>query len=176
MVIRFFMHDIHPFWQIIRTVSDFPKSGVDFYDISPLFDGHIDEICTSLIAAIPTDIYKQTSHLVAIESRGFILASLLAAKTHKPLLLIRKQGKLPPPVHQQRYELEYGSDTLEMATSPNHCDVLLVDDVLATGGTLTASVSLCQKSGHTVLGAVVLLDLPKLHKAMPMPIYKVLEA
>ncbi len=165
----------HPFWQLIRTVPNFPKTGIDFYDISPLFNGHIDELCSALISAIPADIYEKTSHLVAIESRGFILASLLAAKTDKPLLLIRKQGKLPPPVYQQQYALEYGYDTLEMATTPKDCDVLLVDDVLATGGTLTASAKLCADAGHQVLGAVVLLDLPKLHGTMPLPVHHVLQ-
>lgn len=170
------MNHTHPFWQIIRTVPDFPKSGIDFFDITPLLNGHIKELVDELIKAVPTDVLEKVDAFAAVEARGFIFAALLAERTGKNMLLIRKKGKLPPPTFSQDYGLEYGKDTLEIRADDVVGKVLLVDDVLATGGTLTASVNLCQKAGHTVLGGLVLLDLKELHATMPMPIYAVLQA
>lgn len=164
----------HPFWQIIRTVPDFPKAGIDFYDITPLFNGHIDTLVDALLAALPHDVLNDVDAFAAVEARGFIFASLLAQRTGKNMLLIRKAGKLPPPTHQESYGLEYGQDCLEIQAISTPAKVLLVDDVLATGGTLTASVNLCQKAGHSVLGALVLLDLLDLHPQLPFNVYKVL--
>lgn len=165
----------HFLWQHIRTVPDFPIEGVDFYDISPLFAGHIDELVDAIIQSIPKQVLEQAEALVAIESRGFILASLLATRTKKNLILVRKAGKLPPPVYQAHYGLEYGSDTLEIAQTGQASRVILIDDVLATGGTLIATQELCQKAGHTVLGASILLDLTDLHGQMPFDFWSVLE-
>lgn len=165
----------HPLWQHINTVPNFPKAGVDFYDVSPLLDGHIDTLCKALLDALPDGLFDKTEALCAIESRGFILASLLAAKTGKPLRLIRKAGKLPPPVYSEHYALEYGFDTLQIQKTNKAATVLIVDDVLATGGTLTAAARLCKKAELSVLGALVLLDLSDLHGDMPIPIYSVLQ-
>lgn len=170
------MTHTHPLWQYIRTVPNFPKEGIDFYDITPLFDGHIDALTDHLVHAVPSEVMTACEYLCAIESRGFILATLLAAHTKKPLILIRKAGKLPPPVYRFSYELEYGADTLEMTQNIDNKKVLLVDDVLATGGTLKATYELCQMANHSVLGALVLLDLPALHEPMPMPLYQVLSS
>lgn len=153
----------HPLWQYIRTVPNFPKEGIDFYDITPLLNGQIDTLVEALLQAVPNDIFMQADYLCGIESRGFILASILAAKTGKPMLVVRKQGKLPPPVHSYTYDLEYGTDTLEIATTVATGKVLIVDDVLATGGTLKATHELCKQAGHSVLGALLLLDLVALH-------------
>ncbi|AIT43050.1 Adenine phosphoribosyltransferase [Moraxella catarrhalis] len=84
-------------WTHIRTVSDFPKAGIEFYDISPLLNQHLNQLIDALIDALPSDILAATDALVAVESRGFVLASLLAARLDKGLILIRKTGKLPPP-------------------------------------------------------------------------------
>lgn len=168
------MAHTHPLWQHIRTVPNFPKDGIDFYDITPLLDGHLDTLTDHLVRAVPSEVLTACEYLCAIESRGFILATLLATHTKKPLILIRKAGKLPPPVHRFSYELEYGADTLEMTQSLDSKKVLLVDDVLATGGTLKATYELCQMANHHVLGALVLLDLPKLHDDLAMPVYRIL--
>ena len=138
-------------WTHIRTVTDFPKAGIEFYDISPLLNRHLNQLIDALIHALPSDILVATDAFVAVESRGFVLASLLAARLDKGLILIRKTGKLPP------------SDTLEISCDLDPANVLLVDDVLATGGTLVAADKLCKTAGLTALGSLVLLDLTELH-------------
>lgn len=165
----------HPLWQYIRTVPDFPKQGISFYDITPLLNGQINLLAEALLDTVPSELYAQADFLCAIESRGFILASILATKTGKPLILVRKQGKLPPPVHRFSYDLEYGSDTLEMSRDLPCGKVLIIDDVLATGGTLSATNRLCKQAGHEVLGALVLLDLVDLHGDIGVDVFGVLQ-
>ncbi|MFN7453592.1 MAG: adenine phosphoribosyltransferase [Pseudobdellovibrionaceae bacterium] len=147
---------------LILTVPDFPEPGILFKDISPLlqdpqnFQNCIDQLARS------ADFITQADLFVGIESRGFIFASALAAKLGKGFVPARKKGKLPPPVISESYSLEYGQSALEMKKGSGK--VVLVDDVLATGGTLKASESLSQKAGYEVLGAVVLIDLPFLNQ------------
>ncbi|WP_182406449.1 adenine phosphoribosyltransferase [Psychrobacter sp. GP33] len=166
----------HPFWQIIRTVPNFPKVGIDFYDITPLLRSYIDSVIDALLAALPAGLLDEVDCLGAVEARGFVFASLLAGRLGKGMILLRKPGKLPPPVANKSYALEYGKDTLEMQNNLPPERVLLVDDILATGGTLTTAYELCKSAGHTVVGTLVLLDLVKLHGAFPVPIYTVLRA
>lgn len=165
----------HPLWEHIRTVLDFPKSGIEFYDITPLLNGHHDKLIDAMIAAVPADVMADTDTIVGIESRGFVLASLLAVRLHKKLILVRKAGKLPPPVHAQSYDLEYGQGTLEISAELEPAKVLIIDDVLATGGTLKAAHSLCIKANLTPLGSLVLLDLPALHGDLGLTYWTVLE-
>lgn len=164
----------HPFWQIIRVVPDFPKMGIDFYDITPLLQNHIPKVIQALIEALPEGLLDSIDCFTAIEARGFIFASLLAGHLGKGVILVRKEGKLPPPVANKSYALEYGLDTLEMQSSLSPAKVLLVDDILATGGTLKAAIDLCESAGHSVVGALVLLDLVDLHQPFDIPIYRVL--
>lgn len=166
----------HPFWQVIRLVPDFPKPGIDFYDITPLLRAHVNEVIDSLLAAIPPAVFEGIDCFGAIEARGFVFASLLAGRTGKGMVLVRKEGKLPPPVANKTYALEYGTDTLEMQAGLEPAKVLLVDDILATGGTLCAAIGLCEAAGHSVLGALVLLDLVDLHQPLEIPVYTVLTA
>lgn len=166
----------HQFWQIIRTVPDFPKVGIDFYDITPLLRSHIDEVIDELLAALPDGLLDEVDCLGAVEARGFVFASLLAGRLGKGMILLRKPGKLPPPVANKSYALEYGKDTLEMQNNLPPERVLLVDDILATGGTLTTAYELCQSANHTVVGVLVLLDLVDLHGKLPLPVYTVLKA
>ena len=165
----------HALWKAIRTVPDFPKPGIDFYDITPLLLDHVNEVIDALLAALPEGLLQQIDCFVAVEARGFIFASLLSGRLGKGMMLLRKPGKLPPPVANKSYALEYGSDTLEIQGGMEPRKVLLVDDILATGGTLTTAYHLCQEAGHEVAGVLVLLDLVDLHQPFPVPVYTVLE-
>lgn len=166
----------HEFWQVIRTVPDFPKPGIDFYDITPLLRTHINQVIDALLAALPEGMLESVDCLAAIEARGFVFASLLSGRLGKGIILLRKPGKLPPPVANKSYALEYGNDTLEMQDNLPPAKVLLVDDILATGGTLKTAYELCHLANHEVMGALVLLDLVNLHDQFPTPVYSVLRA
>ncbi|WP_374663098.1 adenine phosphoribosyltransferase [Acinetobacter sp.] len=162
-------------WSHIRTVQDFPKPGICFFDLTPLFMNNIGPLTDALIESIPADKLAEVDSFVAVEARGFVLASLLAQRTGKGLILVRKAGKLPPPVVGVGYSLEYGMDRLEMSAEIEGQKVIVVDDVLATGGTLRAVKQLVEKCNHQVLGASIFLDLPDLHKNLGMEIWSVLD-
>ncbi|MCO8081806.1 adenine phosphoribosyltransferase [Acinetobacter lwoffii] len=162
-------------WSHIRTVQDFPKPGICFFDLTPLFMGNIGPLTDALIASIPADKLAEVESFIAVEARGFVLASLLAQRTGKGLLLVRKAGKLPPPVVGVGYSLEYGIDRLEMSANVQSQKVIIVDDVLASGGTLKAVNELAQKCQHEVLGASIFLDLPDLHAELGLDIWSVLD-
>lgn len=141
-------------------VPDFPKPGVLFRDISPLLANP-----TAFKEAIRQldEIAQQFdyTHILGIESRGFIFGSALAHHADKGLALARKPNKLPLASHREAYGLEYGNDALEIqqSTLPKGARVLLMDDVLATGGTLVAADRLTRSAGFEVVGAVTLLEI-----------------
>ena len=162
-------------WSHIRTVQDFPKPGICFFDLTPLFMSNIEPLTDALIASIPAEQLAEVDSFVAVEARGFVLASLLAQRLGKGLLLVRKAGKLPPPVVGVGYSLEYGLDRLEMSANTPSQKVIIVDDVLATGGTLKAVKQLAAKCNHEVLGASIFLDLPDLHTDLGLKIWSVLD-
>jgi adenine phosphoribosyltransferase len=141
-------------------VPDFPKPGVLFRDISPLLanPAAFKEAIRQL-----DDLAKQFdyTHILGIESRGFIFGSALAHHAHKGLALARKPNKLPLASHREAYGLEYGNDSLEIqqSTLPTDAKVLLLDDVLATGGTLLAADKLLRSAGFEVAGAITLLEI-----------------
>jgi len=141
----------------IRSVPDFPKPGILFRDIAPLLRDHFGATIDALSGLLSEAQWAGIEAIAGIESRGFILAAALAARHHKGFVLIRKQGKLPPPVVSAPYALEYGSGILEI--QQGHGRLLLVDDVLATGGTLQASASLSVSAGYEVAHLIVLIDL-----------------
>jgi adenine phosphoribosyltransferase len=149
---------------MIRLFPDFPEPGVLFRDISPLLRGHFRETIDLIAAQFTAEEWAGIDAVVGIESRGFILASGLAYAKDKGLLIVRKPGKLPPPLHTVSYTLEYGEDSLQMASYFDGHRVLIVDDVLATGGTLRATCNLCEKSGHTVAGIATLINLTQLNQ------------
>jgi adenine phosphoribosyltransferase len=148
----------------IIEVPDFPKPGISFKDISPLLENK------HLWNRVMMDLFDKLNgnlpdYWVGIDSRGFLLAStfigMINNSTVKGMKLIRKKGKLPPPVISEEYELEYGTDTLEM--KPGKGSVVIMDDVYATGGTMKAAENLCKKAGYDVIGKLVLIDLLYLH-------------
>lgn len=141
---------------LINKVADFPKEGVVFKDVSPLLQNKLDEV----IADMGKDInWDDIDVILGIESRGFILGAALAIKYSKGFLPVRKKGKLPPPVVGEDYELEYGTDTLEMAVNDKKQKAILVDDVLATGGTLRAVLKLCARNNFDVKAIGLLINL-----------------
>lgn len=144
----------------IRHVPDFPKPGILFYDITTLladpagFRHTIDALSAPYLG-------QGIDRVVGIESRGFILASAVADRLGAGFVPIRKPGKLPSTTLGESYALEYGTDSLEIhddALGPGH-RVLVVDDVLATGGTARAAVNLVQRLGSTLHGAAFLIEL-----------------
>lgn len=144
-------------------VNDFPKPGIQFRDILPLladpiaFSYAIDQLHS-------LSSFCEYDYVLGIESRGFIFATAIAQASKKGLILARKPNKTPKKVHSEHYGLEYGSDSLEIQQGilPNHSRVLLIDDVLATGGTLIAAGNLIRRVGGNVAGALVLLEITEL--------------
>lgn len=147
--------------KLIRDVPDFPKPGILFRDITPLLKSPeaLDFLAREMVKELNL---SKVDYFAGIESRGFILAMLLAARHGKGFLPLRKAGKLPPPIFKQSYALEYGEATLELNSGTGR--VVVVDDVLATGGTLTAGIQLCKDAGYEVEDVAVLIDLTFLNK------------
>jgi adenine phosphoribosyltransferase len=144
----------------IRDIPDFPKPGILFRDITPLL-AHADAFAASIDRLAAPYLGQSIDVIVAAEARGFIFAAPLALKLKVGFVPIRKPGKLPFDRHSYKYDLEYGTDTLEM-----HIDgvkqgqrVLVVDDLLATGGTVEACCKLLQKCGAIVVGCAFLIEL-----------------
>ena len=146
---------------LIRVITDFPKPGIVFKDITPLLaDAKALNDCCEKIASYA----KDADYIAGIEARGFILASAVAVLSGKGFIPIRKSGKLPGQVISQSYELEYGQATLEIHSDlvPAGKKVLIVDDVLATGGTALASVELIEKASLIPTCLVFLLEINQL--------------
>ena len=146
----------------IRTIADYPKPGIQFRDITtllldgPAFAATID----ALAAAMPSGV----DAVAAIEARGFVFGAALAARSACGLVLLRKRNKLPGAVVGVNYALEYGDDRIEMhadALAPG-TRALVVDDLIATGGTALAAVQLLRMVGADVVGAAFVVDLPDL--------------
>ncbi len=141
----------------IVAVPDFPSPGILFRDIGPLLRHRFGATIATLGDQLSGDEWAAVDVVVGIESRGFVLAAALAERFGKAFAPVRKQGKLPPPIVALPYSLEYGTGVLEMQSGTGR--VLLVDDVLATGGTLTAAADLCEAAGYAVDGLLVLIDI-----------------
>lgn len=150
----------------IRAVPDWPVPGVTFRDITPLLadPAGIPAVVEGIRAGLAAAGIEGVDLVAGVEARGFILGAPLAVALGVGFVPVRKQGKLPGDVHAESYDLEYGTATLEVqvgAVASGH-RVLLVDDVLATGGTAAASASLLRAAGADVVGVAVLLELPAL--------------
>lgn len=164
---------MHPFESHIRNIPDFPKAGIMFKDISPLLQERFQEVVEAMCEGID---WNNVDHVVGIEARGFVLGAAMAQFKGKGFIPMRKKGKLPPPVIAETYELEYGTDTLEMIQSDKPARVVLVDDVLATGGTLRAAMKLCEKNQLKVISMSLLINLTFLNqfKQEGLPVTSVL--
>lgn len=150
--------------RLMRRVEDFPSAGVQFCDLTPvLADAEgFDAVVNGLIVGHEVG---SIDYVAGLDARGFLLAGAVALRLHTGVLAIRKAGKLPPPVHSRSYELEYGAATLELPADGLELvekRVLVVDDVLATGGTLGAAVGLLGDCGAIVAGLSVVLEVPGL--------------
>ena len=146
--------------KLIKDYSDFPKKGVVFRDINPLFRNE-DAILQISKEFIQQDQLKEIDVIAGIESRGFTVASLLAANFKKGLILIRKAGKLPGKTIQTDYDIEYGSATIELQVDAikKGQKVLIADDLIATGGTAMASAKLIENLGGVVFGFAFIIEL-----------------
>jgi adenine phosphoribosyltransferase len=149
--------------QVIRDIPDFPKPGILFRDITPVLENPA-AFATSIMQMLDQADQVAYDKIGAIESRGFVFAGPMCVQKQVPLVLLRKEGKLPRETIAASYDLEYGQATLEM-----HADsiaagerILLVDDLLATGGTAAASAELIRKAGGVVAGFLFLVELADL--------------
>ena len=144
----------------IKDIPDFPKKGIMFRDISPLMINHFSTAINSLKELYSREEWNDIDAIAGIESRGFIFGAALAQKLDKPFLMIRKAGKLPGYTYKAMYELEYGHDSLEMQRLDRPLEkVLIVDDVVATGGTLQAAISLSEQARFTKFALCSLINL-----------------
>ncbi len=165
---------MHDFSQFIREIPDFPKAGIIFKDITPLLGN-------------PTAFHKATDEfarrykseaidaVVGIDARGFIFAAALAYRLGAAFVPIRKSGKLPFDKYEVTYDLEYGSDTVAIHRDafPKGSKVLICDDLLATGGTLAASVNLIEKLEGNIVGIAILIELTELNGREQVPDYDI---
>jgi len=144
----------------IRSISDFPKPGINFYDISTLL-AHPDAWQVALGRLARTVSKHQPDILAGIESRGFLVAAPLASRLGIGFTMVRKKGKLPGNTISHEYELEYGTDVIEIQDDCVEAGqrVVILDDLLATGGTLSACVDLFGKVGAEVVGAACIIEL-----------------
>lgn len=147
---------------LVRTIPDFPKPGIEFRDVTTLLLDRVGLART--VDALAATVYRPVNLVAAIEARGFAIGGALAMKLGAGLLLIRKDGKLPGATIAEDYALEYGTDRLAMhvdACAPG-ARVLIIDDLLATGGTALAAARLIKRAGGEIIGARFIIDLPEL--------------
>jgi adenine phosphoribosyltransferase len=147
----------------VRTVRDWPKPKVNFRDVTTLFSDP--EAFRAMVQAFAAEGDRlRADRIAAVDARGFILGGAVAYDRHKPFALVRKKGKLPFRTVSADYQLEYGSATIEIhadACQPGE-RVLIVDDLIATGGTLLAAAKLFRQLGGEVAGVAAVIDLPEL--------------
>ena len=158
----------------IRDIPDWPKKGILFRDITPLLADSkalaaaVDALCADFKGA-------GIEYVAAVEARGFIFGAVVAEKLGAGFVLIRKKGKLPSKTESITYDLEYGTDTLQVHSDAikNNAKVLMVDDLLATGGTMAAACKLFEKIGGQIVGISFLIELTELAGRDKLGGYKV---
>ena len=162
----------------IRDVPDFPKPGIIFKDITPLLsDG---EAFRAIVDGIAERYRGQIDKVLGIESRGFIIGAAVAYALRAGLAVVRKPGKLPAQTFAAQYALEYGNDVLEIHRDAfgHPCRVLIVDDLLATGGTARAAIELVQRLGGAVVACAFIVELAALNgreRLQPHPVYSLVQ-
>lgn len=154
---------------LIRPIPDFPKKGTIFRDITPLFQSPR-ALRMVIDGLVQRYVESDFTHVGAIESRGFLLGSTIAYELSKPLVLFRKQGKLPADVLSEPYDTDYEQSSLEVhADSLREGDkVLLIDDIIASGGTFIAATRLIRRMGASVYEVAAIIDLPELEGSQLM--------
>lgn len=146
--------------EVIISVQDFPKKGINFRDVTPLFAKPelVKEVIDTFAQYLKN---KKIDAIVGIESRGYLFGVPLALKMNVPFVLVRKPNKLPRPVYKQEFKLEYGSSTLELQIDDikQGWNVCVIDDLLATGGTINAAEKLVSKSKANTICSLFLIEL-----------------
>ena len=167
----------------IRTVPDWPTPGVQFRDITPLLqDAKVFRVLIDAFVHRYMDATRRPDVVAGLDARGFILGAVVAYELNVGFVPIRKKGKLPFTTVEETYELEYGSATVELhtdAVKPGH-QVLLIDDLIATGGTMMAGKKLLERLGAHVMEGAAIVDLPELGgsdklRATGMPLFTLLD-
>jgi adenine phosphoribosyltransferase len=164
---------------LTREVADFPTVGVEFKDLTPLF---ADRRGLAAVTEALAEVASGADLIAGIDARGFLVGGAVAARLGTGMLAIRKGGKLPPPVHAEQYILEYGTATLEVPADGIELagrNVVIVDDVLATGGSVAAARRLLEHGGARVTAAAVVLELTALggrELVAPLPVHSLYRA
>jgi adenine phosphoribosyltransferase len=160
--------------QLIRDIPDWPKKGILFRDVTPLLaDPHAFNVAVNLMVQPFLD--RKIDYVAAVEARGFIFGVAAAQKLGAGIIPIRKAGKLPHKTHTETYALEYGTDSLQVHRDAANegASVLLVDDLLATGGTMAAAARLIEKIPAKVVGVAFLIELESLNGRQKLGAYNV---
>ena len=153
----------------IRTIPDYPQEGINFYDINSLFAGPMFSKVIRDMARKVVEYTDNVTHIVGVESRGFVLGAGIATELGLPFVMVRKKGaKYPGELLEESYDLEYGSATLTLQTGLlGHTDrCVIVDDLVATGGSIIATRDLVEQTGAQVLRGVTVIDLVYVRRAI----------
>ncbi len=166
--------------QYIRTVPDYPVPGVNFYDMNSLFASPVWSSVVTTMVEVIDELYEAPTHIVGLESRGFVVGAAIAYAMELPFVMVRKKGaKYPGKLFEETYQLEYGSDTLTLQEGilghVSRC--IITDDLVATGGSALATKRLIEQTGARVLGIVAPVNLAYLNKvtSLDTPITALLE-
>ncbi|CAG4995020.1 unnamed protein product [Parnassius apollo] len=166
----------------IKSFPDFPKPGILFWDIfSAVSDGPTCKLLQSLLIQMVKHNFPDIEAVIGLEARGFLFSFSLAAELGIGCLPVRKKGKLPGEVEAYKYDLEYGSDVLEIQKNTVHAGLkcVIVDDLIATGGSITAAVNLLRRCGANIVGCVAVMEIVKLNgrKNIPedVPVYSLIK-
>ena len=149
---------------LIKTYNDFPQKGIAFKDILGIMQDP--EVFRELILKMSSNkVIKSSEAIISIEARGFIFGSAISLQTSKPMVVARKPGKLPGELVKENYYLEYGKSTLSIQKESleKFNSYVIIDDLLATGGTIECVANLIRKSGKEVIGSVTIVELVELH-------------